>query len=57
MKAKLFLFALVFVLTSCNKNEVYDEFNRDFTDNRWEANDVKLFEFENNQSEGVCDIS
>ena len=56
MKAKLILFALVFVLTSCNKNEVYDEFNRDFTDNRWKRKDVKSFEFENKQSEGVCDV-
>ena len=56
MKAKLVLFALVFVLTSCNKNEVYDEFNRDFSDNRWENKDVKSFEFENTQYEGVYDI-
>ena len=56
MKAKFILFALVFVLTSCNKNEVYDEFNRDFTDNRWESKDVKSFEFENMQSEGVCEL-
>jgi len=56
MKAKLFLIALVFVLTSCNMNEVYDEFNRDFTDNRWDNKDVKSFEFENKQSEGVCDV-
>ena len=56
MKAKFILFALVFVLTSCNKNEVYDEFNRDFTDNRWESKDVKYFEFENMQSEGVCEL-
>ena len=56
MKAKLILFALVFVLTSCNKNEMYDEFNRDFSDNRWAASDVKSFEFENTQSEGVCEL-
>ncbi|WP_445718962.1 hypothetical protein [Flavobacterium sp.] len=56
MKAKFFLFALVFVLTSCNKNIVYDEFNRDFTDNRWESKDVKFFEFENKQSEGACEL-
>ena len=56
MKAKLILLALVFVLTSCNKNEVYDEFNRDFTDNRWKRKDVKSFEFVNKQSEGVCDV-
>lgn len=56
MKAKFILFALVFVLTSCNKNEVYNEFNRDFTDNRWESKDVKSFEFENMQSEGVCEL-
>lgn len=56
MKAKFILIALVLILMSCNKNEVYDEFNRDFTDNRWEANDVKMFEFENKQSEGVCEL-
>jgi len=56
MKAKLFLFALVFVVMSCNKNKVYDEFNRDFTDNRWESKDVKSFEFENMQSEEFCEL-
>ncbi len=56
MKAKLILFALVFVLASCNKNKLYDEFNRDFSDNRWAASDVKSFEFENTQSEGVCEL-
>ena len=56
MKPKLFLIAFVFILISCNKNQVYEEFNRDFTDNRWEDKDVKSFEFENKQSEGVCDM-
>ena len=56
MKAKLILIALVFALTSCNKNTLYNEFNRDFSDNRWEASDVKSFEFENKQSEGVCEL-
>ena len=56
MKAKLVLIALVFVLASCNKNKLYDEFNRDFSDNRWESKDVKSFEFENMQSEGVCEL-
>ncbi|WP_291135874.1 hypothetical protein [Flavobacterium sp. UBA7663] len=56
MKAKLILIGLVFVLTSCNKNEVYEEFNRDFIDNRWEVNDMKSFVFENMQSEGVCEL-
>lgn len=56
MKAKLILITLVFALTSCNKNKLYDEFNRDFSDNRWEASDVKSFEFENKQSEGVCKL-
>ena len=54
MKTKFILITLVFALTSCNKNKLYDEFNRDFSDNRWEASDVKSFEFENKQSEGIC---
>ena len=56
MKSKLILIALVFVLMSCNKNGVYDEFNRDFSDNRWDATDVKSFEFENKQSEGISEL-
>jgi gliding motility-associated lipoprotein GldH len=56
MKAKLFLFALVFVVMSCIKNKVFDEFNRDFTDNRWESKEVKSFEFENMQSEEFCEL-
>ncbi|WP_333808126.1 hypothetical protein [Flavobacterium sp.] len=56
MKAKLILIALVLALTSCNMNALYDEFNRDFSDNRWEASDVKSFEFENKQSEDVCEL-
>ena len=56
MKTKFILITLVFALTSCNKNKLYDEFNRDFSDNRWEASDVKSFEFENKQSEGICEL-
>ena len=55
-KAKLFLFALVFVVTSCDKNKVYDEFNRNFTANRWESIDVKSFEFEITETESVCEL-
>ena len=54
MKTKFLLIAFVLVLLSCNQNQLFDEFNRDFTDNRWEANDLKSFEFENVQSEGLC---
>ena len=54
MKTKFLLIAFVLVLLSCNQNQLFDEFNRDFTDNRWEANDLKSFEFENVKSEGLC---
>jgi len=56
MKTKFFLIALVFVFMSCNKNKAYDDFNRDFSDNRWENKDIKSFEFENTQYQGVYDL-
>jgi gliding motility-associated lipoprotein GldH len=56
MKVKLILIYLVFTLTSCYKNELYDEFNRDFSNNRWESKDVKSFEFEITQPESVCKL-
>lgn len=56
MRVKFIFIALVFVFLSCNKNEVYNDFNRDFSDNRWENKDVKSFEFENTQYEGVYDL-
>lgn len=56
MKTKLILIALVFVFLSCNKNKVYDDFDSSFDNNRWDASDVRVFEFENKQSEGVCDV-
>jgi gliding motility-associated lipoprotein GldH len=56
MKVKLIIIVHAFILTSCNKNEVYDEFKRDFSDNRWESKDVKSFEFENMKSEEVCEL-
>lgn len=56
MKTKLILIALVFVFLSCNKNKIYDDFDSSFDNNRWDASDVRVFEFENKQSEGVCDL-
>ena len=56
MKTKLILIALVFVFLSCNKNKVYDDFDSSFDNNRWDASDVRVFEFENKQSEVVCDV-
>lgn len=56
MKTKFLLIAFVLVLMSCNQNQLFDQFNSDFTDNRWEASDVKSFEFENKQSEGISEL-
>ena len=56
MKTKFILIALVFVFLSCNKNKVYDDFDSSFDNNRWDASDVRVFEFENAQSEGICDL-
>lgn len=56
MKVKLILFILVFVITSCNKNIIYDDFDSNFDSNRWDVTDVRVFEFDNVQSEGVCNL-
>ena len=56
MKSKFVLIALLFVFLSCNKNKVYDDFDSSFDNNRWDASDVRVFEFENTQSEGICDL-
>lgn len=56
MKTKFILIALVLVLISCNNNKVYDDFDSSFDNNRWDASDVRVFEFENTQSEAVCNL-
>jgi len=44
MKNAFFLLT-AFVLFSCSKNNIYNEFDRDFKDNRWLKADVRTFEF------------
>ena len=56
MKTNFVLIALTFVFLSCNKNKIYDDFDSSFDNNRWDATDVRVFEFENTQSEDVCDL-
>lgn len=47
MKTKLLsILLLTLAVTSCNENKIYDELNKDFTDNRWQKSDIKTFEFE-----------
>ena len=53
MKLKLIFLLLFTILQSCNKNQVFNEFNSDFEDNRWTSNDVKVFEFENVASDDL----
>lgn len=53
MKSKL-LFVFMFCLfQSCNTNEIYSSFARDFKDNRWNITDERLFEYSNKNSEAV----
>jgi len=56
MRVKFLLVAFVFVFLSCDKNKIYDNFDFNFENNRWEENDIRIFEFENNQSEEACDL-
>lgn len=42
---KIILFLLFFGLISCNKNEVYHQFDKNFGQNRWLVSDTKIYEF------------
>jgi gliding motility-associated lipoprotein GldH len=53
MKLKFLFLFIVVGLQSCNTNEVYNNFQNDFTDNRWSATDIKVFAFENEDAEGL----
>jgi len=56
MKAKFVLITFLFTFLSCNKSKIHDDFDSSFDNNRWDATDVRVFEFENTQSEAVCDL-
>ena len=56
MKFKLMFLLLVMGLQSCNTNEVYHDFQNDFTDNRWSSNDSRVFEFANDDLAGLYTI-
>ena len=49
MHIKFLLVALMFIFLSCNENKIYDDFDSNFENNRWEENDYRVFEFENKQ--------
>jgi len=36
---------MIVVFTSCKNNNVYDEFDNQFNENRWDKNDIRSFEF------------
>ena len=56
MKIKILILFTLLLFVSCNENKVHDDFDSDFSNNRWESNDLRVFEFENKQSEGVCEL-
>ena len=39
------LFLGFFILQSCDKNRIYNEFDSDIEDNRWISNKAKVFSF------------
>lgn len=46
MKVLKFSIAFAFLLlTSCDKNNVYSKFDKDFEDNRWLQTDVRTYDF------------
>ena len=56
MKFKL-LFVLIFCLfQSCNKNEIYSAFDRDFQENHWTITDERVFEYLNTNSDTLVSL-
>ena len=44
---------MLFLLQSCNTNEIYNSFDRDFKENRWNTTDERIFEYSNTNSEAL----
>lgn len=42
---KIMLFVAFMFLVSCNKNQIYHKFDKNFESNRWNESDVKLYDF------------
>lgn len=43
---KIYLFVVLFLVLSCNKNQVFRKMDTDLKDNRWYEKEAKVFEFE-----------
>ncbi len=52
----LLLIAFACVITSCNGDTVYKEFNRDFSENRWMKDDDRIYNFTIEEA-GLYDVS
>jgi gliding motility-associated lipoprotein GldH len=57
MKNTLLLLGLFFLIVSCNNSEVYNEFDDNFSENRWEAKDAKTYEFTIDDDTRLYDIT
>jgi gliding motility-associated lipoprotein GldH len=55
MKSNIFFLLSFIFLVSCNSNQVYHKFDKNFESNRWKESDVKQYNFTIN-SEGKYDI-
>lgn len=53
MKSKMLFVFMLFLLQSCNTNEIYNSFDRDFKENRWNTTDERIFEYSNTNSEAL----
>jgi gliding motility-associated lipoprotein GldH len=58
MTTKLFsVLVLAIVLTSCNETKIYDEFDKNFPEQRWQKSDAKTFEFIIEQEARYYDVN
>ena len=56
MKSRIVLIALMFMSLSCNKNKIYDDFDSNFDNKHQDSSDIRDFDFDNTQYEGVSEL-
>lgn len=56
MKSKLLFVFMLCLFQSCNTNEIYNSFDRDFKENRWKITDERVFEYTNTNSDAIVSL-
>lgn len=56
MKNLVFLLLFSVTLVSCDKKQIYHEYENDLPEKRWKESDVKTYEFEITETDKTCNV-